>query len=97
MISSPGSLALNERPLPMPLPVRYGMKPPKLPAYGITVVLEPMPAIGLIDVAPYPPSDPAVVMLWPWARVAASTDVSAARMMIDAPCHNERLIGGPSW
>jgi hypothetical protein len=60
------------------------MKPPKLPAYGITVVLEPMPAIGLIDVAPYPPSDPAVVMLWARTCVVASVKVSAVTMTIDA-------------
>jgi hypothetical protein len=30
-------------PLPLPLPMRYGMKPPKSPAYGIIGVLVPMP------------------------------------------------------
>ena len=42
----------NESSLPRPLPMRYGINPPKLPAYGIMGLLELMLAIGLSEVAP---------------------------------------------
>jgi hypothetical protein len=42
----------NDRGLLKPLAMRYGMKPAKLPAYGIMGLLEPMLAIGLVVLAP---------------------------------------------
>ncbi len=42
----------NERPPPAPLAIRYGMKPPKPPAYGTIGLVEPMPAIAVPEVVP---------------------------------------------
>jgi len=36
----------------LPPPMRYGMKPPKLPAYGTTGLPAAMPAIELLPLAP---------------------------------------------